>query len=290
MLHDGLLNADVPPFAAECFAVEMASSADGNAPPSSGGLDSADVRALSSLRLRFNLQWPLQLAISEASLATHEKVFGLLVMLRRARWALETAENGSEAAADGSSGGGGGRVGGSDAWRQCAHPWRVLRAEVLHLVSAIYAHLTLGVIHPEWRAFEQTVMDAKENHVDAFRTAHEGFAARVARGCLLSDSDLPIRNAIERILGLALRLRLQLDDLPRLDANQHAANAAGWRRELRSGVVFVLTELKRAAEQEARPELIDLCRLIDYNNHYDSETSTAAASPGARKFALRDGL
>ena len=257
---------------------------------SSGGLDSADVRALSSLRLRFNLQWPLQLAISEASLATHEKVFGLLVMLRRARWALETAENGSEAAADGSSGGGGGRVGGSDAWRQCAHPWRVLRAEVLHLVSAIYAHLTLGVIHPEWRAFEQTVMDAKENHVDAFRTAHEGFAARVARGCLLSDSDLPIRNAIERILGLALRLRLQLDDLPRLDANQHAANAAGWRRELRSGVVFVLTELKRAAEQEARPELIDLCRLIDYNNHYDSETSTASASPGARKFALRDGL
>ena len=126
-----------------------------------------------------------------------------------------------------------------------------------------------------------------------YRTAG---AALSLNGCapqwvhLLSDSDLPIRNAIERILGLALRLRLQLDDLPRLDANQHAANAAGWRRELRSGVVFVLTELKRAAEQEARPELIDLCRLIDYNNHYDSETSTAAASPGARKFALRDGL
>ena len=45
-----------------------------------------------------------------------------------------------------------------------------------------------------------------------------------------------------------------------------------------------------AAEQEARPELIDLCRLVDYNNHYDSETSTASASPGARNFALRDGL
>jgi hypothetical protein len=93
---------------------------------------------------------------------------------------------------------------------RCAHPWRILRAEVLHLITAVYSHLTLGVINPEWRAFVAQAPSFR--HVDTFRSAHEAFAERVLRRCLLRPQHAPIVSAIERILGLALRLRYALEN------------------------------------------------------------------------------
>ena len=288
-LFDALVAADVPADAARCFTVDVASASErraaaaaaaagsggggagsgggggGSEGGASGGLDAADVHALSELRVRFVARWPLPLAISDASLRTHERVFGWLLRLRRARWALETCEGGG-----GGTGGGGGGGGGAlhDGGWQCAHPWRVLRSEVLHLVSSVYSHVTLGVLHPEWRAFVASAPLLSD--VDAFRAAHEAFASRVEQRGLLAHRHAPILAAIERILGLALRLRLQLDELPRLSAKAHAASAARWRAELRVGVRFVLDELRRAAGREPamRAELVDLCRLLDYNGFY----------------------
>ena len=270
-LLEGLVGGGVPGGIARCFALEIdprrrratahgagdgaaAAAAQADAPT----LDAADARALSELRLRFSARWPLQLAVSDACLATHEEVSGLLLQLRRAKWALETT--GGTAAAL--------RLGGGDgeaAW--CAHPWRVLRAEVLHLVGAIYTHFTLGVIGPEWRSFrDEAVPRARD--VDAFRAAHEAFAARVHRRCLLAAADAPIHRAIEAILGLALRLRMQLEALPRVGARAHAESAARWREELQGAVRFVLDELRSAARREPRGELLDLCRLLDFNGYY----------------------
>ena len=167
-LVDGLIGAGVPSASAKCFALQVAdtptpataataSATAGAASPT--GLDAADVHALSTLRLRFRPQWPLQLAISDVALRAHEDVFGWLLQIRRARWALETATGGVGGGSSSSGGGGNADGGGTlgarhDTWRWCAHPWRVLRAEVLHVIAAIYAHLTLGVINPEWQVFQ----------------------------------------------------------------------------------------------------------------------------------------
>ena len=88
------------------------------------------------------------------------------------------------------------------------------------------------------------------------------------RRCLLAPADAPIHLAIEGILGLALRLRVQLEALPRVGAEAHAASAAAWRDELQQGVRFVLDELRGAATREPRGELLDLCRLLDFNGYY----------------------
>ena len=78
---------------------------------------------------------------------------------------------------------------------------------------------------------------------------------------------------LSRSVSLSSRsrsLRMQLDDLPRLHERAHAASASKWRGELRRAVVFVLRELRSAAEREARTELLDLCRLLDFNHFYQA--------------------
>ena len=273
-LVDGLVACDVPHTAARCFCLELepracsATSTAAHGSPSAGldapampnassaGLDAADVLALSELRLRFHLEWPLPLVISEASLVRHEQIFALLLQLRRARWALETA---SEEGASSSR---------HDAWH-CAHPWLVLRAELLHFIAVMYSHLTLAVIQPEWQAFLQAVRTVAD--VDAFREAHEGFSERMTRRCLLRPRDEPILRAIQRILSIALRLRIQLEALPKQSAQVHVTSATRWRAELRSAVQFVVEALRHAADAEPRAaaaELLELCRLVDFNNFY----------------------
>ena len=229
--------------------------------------------------MQYRLQWPLQLAISPAALESHEQIFELLLQLRRARWALETLESVPTGTADAPTAAPAQpaserRDGQRGPWRWCAHPWRVLRAEILHVIAAIYAHLTLGVINPEWQAFEAAMQNDLATSVDTFRSAHEAFAKRVAERCLLAPPDAPVRHAIEAILGLALRLRMQLRDLPRLNVRVHATSAAKWRQELRRAVVFVLGQLRLAASRDARTELLDLCRLLDFNGFYHNQGGT----------------
>ena len=275
LLTEGLIAADVSLEKAHSFMLELrphasqvAASATalmrgGAAAAGGGGLDVADVRALHDLMLHYVVGWPLQLAISDKAIACHERVFALLLRLRRARWALETVDS---TAADASATGGRER-GGINGWHS-AHPWRVLRAEVLHLISALYSHFTLGVIHPAWRDFASTAPSLF--HLDDFRAAHEAFAQRVLSRCLLEERHAPIHAAIERVLGLGLRLRMQLEMLPRLSAKAHAASAVRWRAELRVGVRFVLDELRRAMIGEAggSGELIELINLLNYNGFY----------------------
>ena len=278
-LVDSLLTADLSPEAVRCFSLELRAAA---LPPAAGtaageadssastaaALDATDVGALSLLRLHFCARWPLAFVLSETALEAHEAVFQLLLRLRRARWALETAD--AEGAERRRMQAGLGSGGGASEARErfSSHPWRVLRAEVLHLIASIYSHLTLGVINPEWRAFVEAL--AESTHVDAFRRVHEGFARRVFERCLLAPCDAPLRRAIDRILALALRLRVQLDSLPRIGAEAHTASATKWRRELRESVRFVLNALRTAGEQQSRVELLDLCRLLSFNEYYSA--------------------
>ena len=271
-LSEALLDAHLPPDTVRCFSVEVASAAERHSerqppssdvtasPVSSTGLDALDVHALGELRLRFTARWPLPLAISHEALRTHERIGVWLLRLRRARWALETSESGRTSLRESGPTGG---------W-QCAHPWRVLRAQVLHLIASVYSHVVFSVLHSEWQHFVGAAGTLTD--VDAFRGAHEAFALRVEQRCLLGPSHAPLIAAIDRILGLALRLRLQLEELPRLAVKSHAVSAARWRAELRTGVQFVLDELRRAAEREParRAELADLRRLLDYNGFYGS--------------------
>ena len=216
----------------------------------------------------------------------HEQASAFLLQVRRAKWALETAETASDAASRHGVASRGGR-----AEAAAAHPWRVLRAELLHMVGRLYTYLALGAIEPEWADFARR--SAEACNVDELRVAHETFARRVAERCLLRlPAHAEALAAVRRLLGMGLRLRQQLDALPRMDAHSHAAAAARWRAELRVTVTQLLEALRPPGERSEahRSELLELARLIDFNGYYRPATTPASERAQMQAKLMRDAL
>ena len=146
-------------------------AAGGGGAAGGAGREAEALDALQPLLLHYARPASLALLLGDEALRLHEQTFGWLLLVRRALWALETLPP------------------------PAAHAWRLLRAELLHLVGTLYAHLALGV-HAEWSAFEARRPELR--HVDAFRAAHRDFARRVAARCLLRPSLAPVLRALRR--------------------------------------------------------------------------------------------
>jgi hypothetical protein len=228
-------------------------------------------------------------------------VFGALLQLRRAKWALETLlhhQHRHPVAA-------GGALAGASRSRNDAcglvHAWWALRLEVLGIVSQLYAHFTLTVVHAgslggpsrsapsplpalawsqsalplcaEWTRFHDEQLPAQRS-LHGCQRAFEEFTERVAARCLLLPRYAHVRHALRQILSLALRLRMQLETIAPLSARTHAAAAERWREELQRTVRFVLKTLRQAAQHdgdrphEEDPELLDLCRALNFSGFY----------------------
>jgi len=223
-----------------------ATAAAGGGAAGGAGREAEALDALQPLLLHYARPASLALLLGDEALRLHEETFGWLLLVRRAQWALETLPP------------------------PAAHAWRLLRAELLHLVGTLYAHLALGV-HAEWSAFEARRPELR--HVDAFRAAHRDFARRVAARCLLRPSLAPVLRALRLMLGLALQLRAQLqpEHGTQPAAPSHAAvarTAHRWRVELGQGVSFVLRALQAAAATGDEPQLLELSEQLDFNSYY----------------------
>ena len=165
--------ADADPLAAVASGRAAAGgAAAGGAAAGGAGRDAEALDALQPLQLHYARPASLALLLGDAALRCHEETFSWLLLVRRAKWALETLPP------------------------PAAHAWRLLRAELLHLVGTLYAHLALGV-HAEWSAFEARWPELRD--VDAFRTAHLDFARRVAARCLLRPSLAPVLRALRLV-------------------------------------------------------------------------------------------
>jgi hypothetical protein len=272
-LHEILIESGVSKAHAMRFALELSSPADRQAcdrsnPPQGAPLDSANVRAFDSLALAFTPPWPLQLAFSAAALAKQQQVFALLLRLRRAKWSLEGLPLGRAAGA---------RRGGLNIEARRAgintdlpyayggaglRHWWTLRSELLHAIDHLYGFFCLAVISAEWRAWVGRLPQMPS--VDAVRTSHMSFCDTIATRCFLGDGFTAELAAIDAILTLALRLRVQLEALGTLPPAAHAAAARRWRTELRRSIKLLTATL------DTQPASRALGEALNFNHFYDA--------------------
>ena len=139
------------------------------------GQGTAQLEALSLLRLTLRVPWPLTLVIPETCLERYNAAAVFLLQVRRARAALdEVVKSGWSASARRTRGGGGG--GGFHARR--------LLAELRHFVAVLHEHVVSRVLHSAWR--DLIVAVDKADSPRAAREAHAEFLDATARQCLVS--------------------------------------------------------------------------------------------------------
>lgn len=154
--------------------------------------------AISNIKLRYSVQWPLSLILNERSMEYYNTVFQFLLKIQWALFSLqklrfsdlEQRENKSKPLNK--------RV------RDRMHRLHCLRFWLLHSVSSVRGYLMGQALHLLSSELEQTIEQAHD--LDALVKAHDVYIQTVYEHCLLSDDSHIIRNSVLKMIWVALRL------------------------------------------------------------------------------------
>ncbi|KDR22561.1 gamma-tubulin complex component 5 [Zootermopsis nevadensis] len=154
--------------------------------------------AINSIKLRYTVQWPVSLILSEHNMEYYNTVFQFLLKIK---WAicslqklrfsdLEQRENKSKPL--------------NRRARHRMHRLQCLRFWLLYSVNSVHSYLMGQVLHLLSLELEHKIEQAQD--LDALMKAHSAYVQTVYTHCLQSDDCDVIKNSVLQMIWVALRL------------------------------------------------------------------------------------
>jgi gamma-tubulin complex component 5 len=180
--------------------------------------------ALPEVSINYRLAWPVQLIVSDGSVAQFQTVYTLLLQLRRATHSLNKSRTTKTQCAYGAD-------------DTEAGLYYLLRAKLLWFCNTFQTYLASLVLAPNTSRMRESLR--RSHDVDAMIAVHAGLTKRIIDEACLGSKLSPIRDAILDLLDLTLRLE-----------RAQAANAAREAEEMQE-----LTRLSiMSSPMKARPK------------------------------------
>ncbi|XP_055664415.1 gamma-tubulin complex component 6 isoform X2 [Falco peregrinus] len=154
--------------------------------------------ALSCLELRYKVDWPLNIVITESCMSKYNKIFSFLLQLKHMVWTLKDVwfHLKRTALVSGASN--------SVQFRQL----QLYKHEMQHFVKVIQGYIANQILHVTWCEFGNK-LSSVGNLEEIHRTHAEYLNKAVFRG-LLTEKAAPVMNVIHSIFSLILKFRSQL--------------------------------------------------------------------------------
>jgi gamma-tubulin complex component 4 len=241
------------------------------------------------------LEWPLNLVVTNASLARYNGLFSFLLNIKRVQIDLQQAftlcKGGSGLASEervlkwrenDSFGGHGHHAFGAPVSSQALH----LRTNMAFLVDNVQYYLMVDVLGAQYALLQSRVAGSKD--FEALKTAHDVFLSTLEAQSLINIQ--VVERALDDIFSLCRRF---CSELRRLTDAQAAAGAAALppedgpplitklAKDYERASCFLFTILQSFQNKQAAPHLSQLLLRIDYNRHF----SKAAARIGGSQLA-----
>jgi gamma-tubulin complex component 5 len=197
------------------------------------------VKTLAAVQIKYHVSWPIQIILTQDSMASYRKIFTFLLQIRRTSHILSREQSGSPRHKPTSS-------------REGALYYS-LRSRLLWFTSTLYNYLTVLIIDTNTQRMLTRLEQAAD--VDGMIEAHASYVKTIVSQLLLGSKLEPIHKSILRILNLGIKLE---------DAK--AMNAARKREEEahgESGLVSVSSRLQREASRSKRGDPDSLSRQED---------------------------
>ncbi|XP_053572612.1 gamma-tubulin complex component 6 [Bombina bombina] len=218
---------------------------------------------LSCLELKYKVDWPLNIVITESCVNKYNKIFSFLLQLKHMVWTLRDVWFHLKRTALVN------QASNSVQYRQL----QLYRHEMQHFVKVIQGYIANQILHVTWCEFRNklcTVSNLEEIH----RTHAEYLSKALFRG-LLTEKAAPLMNIIHSIFSLILKFRIQLISQPwTCDTEKQTANHPNFGLMQQSYNTFkyysdflfeVVTKLVNRGYQ---PHLEDFLLRINFNNYY----------------------
>ncbi|XP_026524780.1 gamma-tubulin complex component 6 [Notechis scutatus] len=219
--------------------------------------------ALTCLDLRYKVDWPLNIVITENCMNKYNKIFSFLLQLKHMVWTLKDVWFHLKRTALVK------HASNSVQFRQL----QLYKHEMQHFVKVIQGYIANQILHVSWCEFGNK-LSSVGNLEEIYRTHAEYLNKAIFRG-LLTEKAAPVMNIIHSIFSLILKFRSQLISQSwNFDSSKHVAVHPNFGLMQQSYNTFkyyshflfnVVTKLINRGYQ---PHLEDFLLRINFNNYY----------------------
>ncbi|KAL0968033.1 hypothetical protein UPYG_G00261390 [Umbra pygmaea] len=217
--------------------------------------------ALNCLELRYKVDWPLNIIITDSCINKYNRLFSFLLQLKHMVWSLRDVWFHLKRTALVKG------AGRSVQFRQL----QLYRHEMQHFVKVIQGYIANQILQVSWLEFTTKLASASD--LDAIHRTHADYLNRAIFRGLLTEKAAPVMNIIHSIFSLILKFRAQLIAHP-WDSQQGEAVHPSFIAMQQSYNTFkyyshflfkVVTKLVNRGYQ---PHLEDFLLRINFNNYY----------------------
>ncbi|KAK5867083.1 hypothetical protein PBY51_011602 [Eleginops maclovinus] len=154
--------------------------------------------SLNCLELRYKVDWPLNIIITDSCMNKYNRLFSFLLQLKHMVWSLREVWFHLKRTA---------LVKGAGRSVQF-HQLQLYRHEMQHFVKVIQGYIANQILQVSWMEF--TAKLATANDLDAIHRTHADYLNRAIFRGLLTEKAAPVMNIIHSIFSLILKFRAQL--------------------------------------------------------------------------------
>ncbi|KAK6482318.1 gamma-tubulin complex component 6 [Huso huso] len=217
--------------------------------------------ALACLELRYKVDWPLNIVITDSCMNKYNRIFSFLLQLKHMVWTLRDVWFHLKRAALVKG------AGSSVQFRQL----QLYRHEMQHFVKVIQGYIANQILHVTWSEF-RTKLGSAANLDDIHRTHADYLNRAIFRG-LLTEKAAPVMNIIHSIFSLILKFRAQLISQP-WSSQQGAAEHPSFGvmqqsyRTFKYYSHFLFKVVTKLVNRGYQPHLEDFLLRINFNSYY----------------------
>ncbi|ESP05683.1 hypothetical protein LOTGIDRAFT_208649 [Lottia gigantea] len=219
---------------------------------------------LDCLELRYNVEWPINVVLTESCISKYGAVFSFMLQLKRIVWVLKDVwyrlKRDSLIK----------KAGNCPQFRQL----QLYRQEMQHFVKVMQGYIANQIIHVTWQEFQEALTkDVRD--LDDLHKVHGQYLEKAVFRCLLNKKAKPVMKIIQDIFSLILKFQNQLlngnwrnvegsSEMVHSNFNQVSTSYKAFRQYS----VFLFEVVNKLAIRGYQPHLQELLLRLNFNNYY----------------------
>ncbi|XP_034735528.1 gamma-tubulin complex component 6 isoform X2 [Etheostoma cragini] len=217
--------------------------------------------SLNCLELRYKVDWPLNIIITDSCMNKYNRLFSFLLQLKHMVWSLREVWFHLKRTALVKG------AGRSVQFRQL----QLYRHEMQHFVKVIQGYIANQILQVSWSEF--TAKLATANDLDAIHRTHADYLNRAIFRGLLTEKAAPVMNIIHSIFSLILKFRAQLIAQPWGSQQGEAVHPSFIAMQQSYNTFkyyshFLFKVVTKLVNRGYQPHLEDFLLRINFNNYY----------------------
>uniref|UniRef100_A0A8C5V9C0 Gamma-tubulin complex component 6 n=1 Tax=Microcebus murinus TaxID=30608 RepID=A0A8C5V9C0_MICMU len=218
---------------------------------------------LSCLELRYKVDWPLNMVITESCLGKYSGIFSFLLQLKLMMWTLKDVCFHLKRTALVS------HMASSVQFRQL----QLFKHEMQHFVKVIQGYIANQILHVTWCEFRARLAAVRD--LEDIQRAHAEYLHKAVFRGLLTEKAAPVMNIIHSVFSLVLKFRSQLMAQawgpaggPRGAEHPNFALMQQSYSTFKYYSHFLFKVVTKLVNRGYQPHLEDFLLRINFNNYY----------------------